>query len=100
MKFCPRCGALLLPRKEGKENVLKCPKCGYVERLEVSSKKGYTISEAANTSSKVKTTSIVSEGGRRFRSKEEFEHEKEEYYEIFLDLMHEEEGEEGGGEES
>lgn len=97
MKFCPKCGALLLPRKEGNENVLKCPKCGHVERLESGARKAYTLSGTTNTTSKVKTTSIVSEGGRRFRSKEEFEQEKEEYYEIFLDLMHSEEleGEEG-----
>ncbi|MCC6022056.1 MAG: DNA-directed RNA polymerase subunit M [Sulfolobales archaeon] len=98
MKFCPRCGALLLPKKEGSKEVLKCSKCGYEEVIKV--KEGYTmtVSKPVAKDSKVKTTSIVSEGGRRFRSKEEYEQEKEEYYEIFLDLMREEEGsgEEGG----
>lgn len=93
MKFCPRCGTLMLPKKEASKEVLKCPKCGYEESLKAS--EGYKVSRSVAKDVKVKTTSIVSEGGRRIRSKEELEQEKEEYYEVFLDLMHEEEG---GGE--
>ncbi len=93
MKFCPKCGTLMLPKKEASREFLKCPKCGYEEPLKA--KEGYRVSKSATKDAKVKTTSIVSEGGRKIRSKEEFEHEKEEYYEVFLDLMHEEEG---GGE--
>ncbi|MEM0453887.1 MAG: DNA-directed RNA polymerase subunit M [Sulfolobales archaeon] len=96
MKFCPRCGTLMLPKKEGSKEFIKCPKCGYEESLR--GKEGYKVSRAVDKEVKVKTTSIVSEGGRKIRSKEEFEQEKEEYYEVFLDLMHEEEG--GSGESS
>ncbi len=32
MEFCPKCGSLLVPRKEGSETVLVCPKCGYTKR--------------------------------------------------------------------
>ena len=31
MKFCPRCGSVLLPKKEGGKTVLACVQCGYVE---------------------------------------------------------------------
>ncbi len=85
----------MLPKREGSDEYLACPKCGYRESLKV--KEGYKVSRPATKGVKVKTTSIVSEGGRKIRSKEEFEQEKEEYYEVFLDLMHEEEG---GGESS
>jgi len=97
MRFCPKCGALLIPKKEGSEEVLKCPKCGYEEVMKKDAKKDYMMSTVANRSQKVKTTSLVSEGGRRIRTKEEYEQEKEEYYEVFLELMREEEGTEGEG---
>jgi DNA-directed RNA polymerase subunit M len=32
MKFCPKCGALLLPKKEAKGSVLACPSCRYVDK--------------------------------------------------------------------
>lgn len=34
MEFCPKCGSLMLPRREGGEVVLVCPKCGYAKRAE------------------------------------------------------------------
>ena len=27
--FCPKCGGLLIPKKENNKTVLYCPKCGY-----------------------------------------------------------------------
>lgn len=32
--FCQKCGALLVPKKEGKKTVLKCS-CGYVQKEKV-----------------------------------------------------------------
>jgi DNA-directed RNA polymerase subunit M len=32
LEFCPKCGSLLIPRREGSETVLVCPKCGYSKR--------------------------------------------------------------------
>lgn len=29
MEFCPRCGSIMVPRREGNQVVLVCPKCGY-----------------------------------------------------------------------
>jgi len=38
LRFCPKCGGLLVPSRDEKGNiVLKCNRCGYVEK----SKEGY-----------------------------------------------------------
>jgi|Deesub1362B_J571_1020462.scaffolds.fasta_scaffold49371_1 DNA-directed RNA polymerase subunit M len=90
MKFCPKCGTLLVPSKKGKKSTLKCPKCGYEERIKRAAKSEYKLSVKADTNLKVKTTSLVSEKKEVLRKKEEIEQEKEEFYEVLLDLMKEE----------
>ena len=32
MQFCPKCGGILIPKKEGKKIIAVCPKCGYKSR--------------------------------------------------------------------
>jgi DNA-directed RNA polymerase subunit M len=34
MKFCPKCGTLLLPRKDAKGTMLACPNCKYVDKAD------------------------------------------------------------------
>ena len=29
MQFCPKCGGILLPKKEGNNTIMKCMKCNY-----------------------------------------------------------------------
>lgn len=29
MQFCPKCGSILMPKKEGKKTVLACSRCSY-----------------------------------------------------------------------
>ena len=29
MRFCPKCGTRLMPAREGEEELLVCPRCGY-----------------------------------------------------------------------
>ncbi len=91
MKFCPKCGSMLLPEKRGKKLVLRCPECGYEEVVKSSETKEYRL-EVKATGSKVKTTSVVSEESTTKRSEEELEQEKEEFYEVFLEIMSSEEG--------
>jgi DNA-directed RNA polymerase subunit M len=31
VKFCPKCGSIMIPRKEGGKSIWICPKCGYKE---------------------------------------------------------------------
>lgn len=80
----------MVPQKKNNSYVYKCPSCGYEEVSKTGEK--YRLSGKASAESKVKTTSIVSEGGGLARSQEELEQEKEEFYEILLDLLSEEEG--------
>jgi len=38
--FCPKCGTLMRPVKQGDKVVLKCPKCGYtIENIDESIRK-------------------------------------------------------------
>ncbi len=68
---------------------LRCSKCGY-EILPHG--KEYTVGASTTSTDRVKTTSVISEGKKVSRKKEEIEQEKEEYYkEVFLELLHEEE---------
>jgi len=78
-------------RKEG-EVVLKCPRCGYEEPVKSSKSNEYRLVVKSGKEDKIKTTSLVSEGEITTRKKEEIEQEKEDFYEVFLDLMSEEEG--------
>ncbi len=91
MKFCPKCGSMLLPERRGKKLVLRCPECGYEEVVKPTETKEYRL-EVKATGSKVKTTSVVSEESAAKRSEEELEQEKEEFYEVFLEIMSSEEG--------
>jgi len=96
MRFCPKCGGLMMPVKKGSATVLKCTKCGY--ELSGANVGDYKIGVEVSREAHVHTTSLVSEGRARHRSREEIEQEKEEYYrELFLELLKEEEY---GGEES
>ncbi|QGA54645.1 DNA-directed RNA polymerase subunit M [Sulfolobus sp. E5-1-F] len=90
MKFCPKCGGLMIPSKKDGKEILKCSKCGYEMTLSEKEKKEYSVKESKDRSSKVLTTSIVSDKEGRNLS-EELEHEREEYYkEIGLELLREE----------
>lgn len=94
MRFCPKCGGVVVPQKKDNEIILKCSKCGY-EIQQHSAR--YTIT-SQQPSSKVFTTSVVSEEKKSTRKKEEIEQEREEYYkELFMELLREEEY---GGEET
>ena len=30
--FCPKCGSILMPKKEGGKVIAKCPRCGYEQK--------------------------------------------------------------------
>lgn len=64
MDFCPECGGLLLPKKEGGEVVLKCRKCNYVRSLGSASGESneeYTLPQHIPHSPKDKTVIIEEE---------------------------------------
>lgn len=41
MRFCPKDGSLLMPVRRGETTVLRCPKCGYEEPLNETTKNAY-----------------------------------------------------------
>ena len=85
MKFCPKCGSVMVVvRKEGKL-YYQCTRCGYMEPV----KKGDSmkIVEKADEKKKVVSTKAVAENRAIMRSKEEIQQEIEEYYEQVLDQL-------------
>jgi len=81
-------------KKDDGTTILRCTKCGYELQPQTTE---YRIAKTGG-SNRVQTTSVVTEGKKIGRKKEELEQEKEEYYkELFLELLHEEEY---GGEET
>lgn len=95
MKFCPKCGGLMVPAKKNGKTVLRCTKCGY-EMRSGKEKDKYKISEKVKEEKKVKTTSLVSTPSRFGISTEEQQQRLEDYYDIALELIQEEmEGTEG-----
>ena len=92
MRFCPRCGSLMVPAsREGDVVLLKCTRCGYEMRVKASELQGYTLAARSPAEERIITTSQVSEARRRpFRTMEEWEQEREEYKEILLEQLQEE----------
>ncbi|MCY0859031.1 MAG: DNA-directed RNA polymerase subunit M [Sulfolobaceae archaeon] len=101
MKFCPKCGGLMVPNKKDDKWFLRCTKCGYEREMSEAEKKEYKVKEEKDKNNRVLTTSLVSDKSGRSRGEEELEQEREEYYkEIGLELLRDElEGSEENDEE-
>lgn len=94
MKFCPKCGGLMVPvKKDGKE-YLRCTRCGYEMKLTKKERKDFTVKEEIKNN--VLTTSVVSKANERSLDENQLAQEREEYYREFgQDLLQREfEGEE------
>ncbi len=93
MKFCPKCGGIMVPKREKGVSYLVCTNCGY--KMKVKKEEGYK--ERESISEDVRTrVAVVDVGSVRALTDEERQQLKEEYYEIFLETMA---GEEDSGEE-
>ncbi|MEM1620004.1 MAG: hypothetical protein QXU97_02715 [Fervidicoccaceae archaeon] len=88
MKFCPKCGAALVPKRIGKTTRLECPKCGYQEKL--TRGEVYKVRERVREEARVRTTSLVAKPVTTAVSEEEKQQRLEEYYDVALELIHEE----------
>jgi DNA-directed RNA polymerase subunit M len=60
VRFCPKCGALLMPRKDGSETVLACRKCGYTEQDD-SKQESYVLRESIKHTPRDKITLVESD---------------------------------------
>ncbi len=92
MRFCPRCGSLMVPAsREGELVVLRCTRCGHESRARPVELQGYTLASRSPAEERTITTSHVSEARRRpAKTMEEWEQEREEYREILLEQLQEE----------
>lgn len=89
MRFCPKCGNLMVPVRKGGRTSLRCRVCQYELTAKSGAERGYRVSHSVEKEKKVKTAK-VSEPRRPLRSEEEREMIQE-YYEIFLESFVEEE---------
>ncbi len=72
MEFCPKCGGMLVPQKEGRSRVLTCQHCG--RKVRPKRKTTYKISEKVN---KVKEVAVVVEKKKKKKKVVEKEYELE-----------------------
>lgn len=54
MRFCPKCGSIMVPRKKNEKTILICPRCNYVEETASSKDAGYLIRKEIKHSDKEK----------------------------------------------
>ena len=85
MKFCPKCGAPMVPVKKDNTVVLKCTKCGYEMPAPPEILKKYRLE--SKTKEKIVTTKVISKREESEVDKELLEQAKEEYYEFVLEQM-------------
>ncbi|ABM80250.1 RNA polymerase [Hyperthermus butylicus] len=92
MKFCPRCGGLMIPAgREGDNVILRCTRCGYTETISAKQVTDYTIVGETPKEEHTITTLKVSEAKRRpAKTLEEWEQEREEYREVLQELLQQE----------
>lgn len=88
VEFCPKCGTILVPKKDKEKILLTCNQCGYSKELK--SGKGYKSRHRVEEDKKIKI--MVMEPTTM--DKEKITAHKEllqEYYEVLLETMEQEE---------
>ncbi|HLP79464.1 MAG TPA: transcription factor S [Acidobacteriota bacterium] len=66
MKFCTKCGSLMLPRKDGKNTIMACTNCKYTNKQvtdvkiseDLSKKGSISIVDEASADSTLPTTKV------------------------------------------
>ena len=87
MKYCPKCGGVMVPVKKGDKYYLRCRRCGYEVEATEEDLKEYRIVHKTSKSEKVVTTKVISQVKKEGASPEDLETAKEEYYELVLDQL-------------
>lgn len=86
MRFCPKCGGIMMPVKKEEALVLKCTRCG--NEVEMSEEEQQSYKSTIKGERKVLTTKVISKKkGIEVQKEEELEQAKDSYYEIVLDHM-------------
>jgi len=89
VKFCPKCGSIMVPTRKNGKIYMKCTRCGY--EVEVKEEKGRkdSITYQIEANKRV-ATAVASEAKERKLTEEEREMLSE-FYEIFLEEFEKEE---------
>ena len=87
MRFCPKCGGIMLPVKEEGKVVLRCQRCGYVIIPDKKELETYKNVAKPGEKAKVISTKVVSKARRARANKEELEQAREDYYEFVLEQI-------------
>lgn len=87
MRFCPKCGGSMVPAKQGGEDVMRCMRCGYVEKATLEALSQYKSVSKPDAKVKVHSTRVVAQARRQASTKEEIEQAKDSYYELVLEQM-------------
>jgi DNA-directed RNA polymerase subunit M len=86
MRFCPKCGSIMVLVKREEARLLKCSRCGYEIGMTKEEEQMYT--STVKREQKVLTTKIIAKKrGLDTKRREELEQAKDSYYEIVLDQM-------------
>ncbi|MEM1938559.1 MAG: transcription elongation factor [Acidilobaceae archaeon] len=86
MRFCPKCGGVMMPVKKDEGYLLKCSRCGYETIMTTSEQQEYK--STIRGEQKVITTKVISKKkGMEVRREEELEQAKDSYYEIVLEQI-------------
>lgn len=93
VKFCPKCGAPLLPKKSDENGlVLICDRCGYETTVASKDLRSYKVRYSIGSNKRLHT-SKVSES-RKVKISEEDREMLQEYYKVLLESLQEESEEE------
>ncbi|WP_256359220.1 DNA-directed RNA polymerase subunit M [Vulcanisaeta sp. JCM 14467] len=88
MKFCPRCGGLMVPVKREGKVYLRCQRCGYEEEMKSSDAKSYVDKKSIE-----KKGAVIVESYEEKEPSEEEKEMKEDYVKQLLDNLYESESE-------
>ncbi len=82
MKFCPRCGKLMVPRREKNKIVLICPQCKNTIEVTHSVEVGYRVKHEVEEEKRTKMAVVT---GAERKLTEEERQLLEDYYKVFLE---------------
>jgi DNA-directed RNA polymerase subunit M len=86
VRFCPKCGSIMMMVRVEEKRLLKCSRCGY--EMEITEGEARMYTSTVKGEQKVLTTKAISRKRQLdARRQEELEQAKDAYYEVVLDQM-------------
>lgn len=93
VKFCPKCGAPLLPKKSGEDEILLfCDRCGYETSIASKDLKSYKVRYSIDSTKRLHTAKVSE--SKKVKLSEEDREMLQEYYKVLLESLQEESEEE------